>query len=81
MIIESGVIAQGSVSDVLEGRTYNRAIRFHKLIFEALNTLAWMGFNSWTDEHHKGKKALDEFFKGKLFTTWPIQPRQGMDRG
>ena len=77
VIIESGVIAQGSVSDVLEGRTYNRAIRFHKLIFEALNTLAWMVFNSWTDEHHKEKKPLDEFFKGKLFTTWPIQPHQG----
>ena len=65
VIIESGVIAEGSVSGVLEGRTYNRAIRCHKLMFEALNRLALIGFNSWTDEHHKDKKPIvDEFFKG-----------------
>ena len=65
VIIESGVIAKGSVSGVLEGRTYNRAIRCHKLMFEALNRLALIGFNSWTDEHHKDKKPIvDEFFKG-----------------
>ena len=33
LIIESGVNAEGSVSGVLEGRTYNRAIRFHKHVF------------------------------------------------
>ena len=65
VIIESGVIAEGSTSGVLEGRAYNRAIRFHKLMFEALNRLAWIGFISWVEEHHKEKKPLvDEFFKG-----------------
>ena len=64
VIIESGVIAEGSVSGVLEDRTYNRSIRCHKLMFEALNRLALIGFNSWTDEHHKEKKPIvDEFFK------------------
>ena len=29
--IESGVITEGSVCGVLEGRRYNRAVRFHKL--------------------------------------------------
>lgn len=65
VIIESGVIAEGSVSGVLEGRTDNRAIRCHKLMFEALNRLALIGFNSWTDEHRKEKKPIVyEFFKG-----------------
>ena len=32
--IESGVIAEGSVSSVLEGKRYNRAVRFHKLLYE-----------------------------------------------
>ena len=65
VIIESGVIVEGSVSGVLEGRTYNSAIRCHKLMFEALNRLALIGFNSWTDEHHEDKKPIvDEFFKG-----------------
>ena len=65
VIIESGVTAKGSVSGVLEGRTYNRASRCHKLMFEALNRLALISFNSWTDEHHKEKKPIvDEFFEG-----------------
>ena len=34
--LESGVIADGSAAGVLEGHSYNRAIRFHKLMFEAL---------------------------------------------
>jgi len=65
VIVESGVIAEGSVAGVLEGRTYNRAVRFHKLMYEALNRLAWMGSNSWIEEHHKEKKpTLDTFLKG-----------------
>ena len=39
VIIESGEIAEGSVSGVLEGRTYNRAIRCHKLISKLLTGL------------------------------------------
>ena len=38
--IESGVVAEGSVSGVLDGRRYNRAVRFHKLMYEALQRLA-----------------------------------------
>ena len=34
--IEAGVIAEGSASGVLDGRRYNRAVRFHKLMYEAL---------------------------------------------
>ena len=37
---ESGVIADGSATGVLEGRSYNRAIWLHKIMFEALNRLA-----------------------------------------
>ena len=44
--IESGVVAEGSVSGVLDGRRYNRAVRFHKLMYEALQRLAWKGFQS-----------------------------------
>ena len=35
VITESGVISEGSVFGV---RTYNRAIRFHKLMYEALKS-------------------------------------------
>ncbi len=30
--VESGIIAEGSVSGILEGRKYNRALRMHKII-------------------------------------------------
>ena len=46
LCIESGVIASGSIAGVLEGRKYNRAIRFHKLMYEALLRLALDGFSS-----------------------------------
>ena len=39
--VESGVIADGLIAGVLDGKTYNRAIRLHKLVYEALLRLAW----------------------------------------
>ena len=44
VFIESGVIAEGSVTGVLEGCRYSRAVRFHKLMYEALQKLIWKGF-------------------------------------
>ena len=41
--VESGVIADGSIAGVLDGKKYNRAIRLHKLVYEALLRLAWSG--------------------------------------
>ena len=32
LAVESGVIADGSIAGVLDGRNYNRAIRLHKLM-------------------------------------------------
>ena len=62
--VESGVIADGFVVGVLKGCSYNRAIRFHKIMFEALNRLAWNGFQRWIEEHHKDKKPrVDELMK------------------
>lgn len=47
--VESGEIAEGSVTGVLEGRKYNRAVRFHKLMYEALQRLIWKGFKIWAE--------------------------------
>ena len=33
------MIAEGSVSGVLDGHRYNHAVRFHKLMYEALQDL------------------------------------------
>ena len=50
--IESGIIAEGSVHGVLEGRMYKRAVRVHKIIYEAALRLAWKGFITWLEAHH-----------------------------
>jgi len=33
LAVEAGVIAEGSINKVLEGKQYNRAVRFHKLTY------------------------------------------------
>ncbi|XP_078679472.1 uncharacterized protein LOC144915103 [Branchiostoma floridae x Branchiostoma belcheri] len=59
--IESGVIAEGSVTGVLEGRKYNRAIRFHKLMYEALQRLVWKGFQTWLGEYTEKEDIVKDF--------------------
>ena len=52
ILIESGVVAFGSMNGVLEGRHYNRAIRAHRIVLEALFRLEWKAFERWL--HLKG---------------------------
>ena len=47
LCIESGIIAEGSITSVLDGKMYNRAVRVHKCIFEAFHRLAWQEFIPW----------------------------------
>lgn len=62
--IESGVVTEGSVTGVLEGRRYNRAVRLHKLMYEALMRKAWSGFETWVRENRENKKrAIDSAFE------------------
>lgn len=49
LCIESGIVAEGSISKILEGKMYNRAIRTHKLVYEAMMRLAWKSFVPWFD--------------------------------
>ena len=43
-MVESEIIAPGSVKGVLTGKHYNRSIRVHKIIYEALERLRWEAF-------------------------------------
>ena len=47
VLIECGVVAPGSLPAVLSGHHYNRAIRAHKALYEALLRLKWMEFVAW----------------------------------
>ena len=65
LCVESQVIAEGSVSGVMEGRKYNRAVRLHKLVYEALMRQVRSGFQKWVAEKHDEKTSLvDEMFSG-----------------
>ncbi|KAG8187105.1 hypothetical protein JTE90_004851 [Oedothorax gibbosus] len=44
IMVESGIVAEGSVSGVLNGKHYNRSIRCYKTMFEALTCLLWTDF-------------------------------------
>ncbi|XP_067931037.1 uncharacterized protein [Watersipora subatra] len=50
ILIESGVVAPGSIKGVSSGHMYNRAIRSHKLLFEALGRLQLANFLDSLDE-------------------------------
>lgn len=52
--IETGILGAGSVNGVFDGKAYNRAIRVHKVIYEAFMRLMWSEFSLWLDEDEKG---------------------------
>lgn len=52
VIIESEILRSGSVVGVLEGRHYNRGIRVHKIVFEAMLRLRWKAFRTWLTEQN-----------------------------
>ena len=47
IIIESSVIEEGSVKKVLDGTHYNRAVRFHKRMYESCMRILWSGLQEW----------------------------------
>ena len=55
LCIEAGIVAEGSVIAVMEGRHYNRSVRTHKYIYEGLLRLVWEGFLPWLKERNPTK--------------------------
>ena len=51
--VESEVIEEGSVDRVLNGQQYNRGVRLHKLLYEAL---AWKGFQNWLQRNQDAEQ-------------------------
>ena len=57
------MIAEGSVSGVMEGRKYNRVVRLHKLVYKALMRQVWSQFQKCVAEKHDEETSLvDEMF-------------------
>ena len=61
------------MSGVLEGKRCNRAVRFHKLLYESLMRAAWPGFQTWLVENHANRKrAVDDAFSDVKLLCDPI---------
>ena len=55
VLIESNVVAPGSMNGVLSGHMYNRSIRAHKILFEALSRMQFTQFLSNLDDDAKAR--------------------------
>lgn len=64
--LEAGLVGEGSIKGVIDGKHYNRAIRVHKYIYEALMRLAWQRFPSWVEENAPEKSAVVNSFVEKI---------------
>ena len=62
--IESGVVAEGSTKGVLTGKHYNRAVRFHKLLYESMMRMVWEKFVAWMEERlMEENRSLQEIYE------------------
>ena len=56
--VTAGVIAEGSIDAVLEGRHYNRGVRLHKIVYESLSRVMQTKFLQWIESSCPGKLDL-----------------------
>ena len=65
--MQSEVVAEGSIERVLEGKNYNRAVRLHKMVYEALFRTLLNNFEASLPAHatdtFQQKEILIEKFK------------------
>ncbi len=47
ILVECKIIADGSIAGVMNGHQYNRAVRCHKIMFEALQRVRFISFGKW----------------------------------
>lgn len=47
LMVESDLVGANSVLSVLSGKHYNRAMRAHKVVFEAIIRMQWTSFEEW----------------------------------
>ena len=46
LLVESEIIGPSAVKAVMSGKHYNRAVRVHKIAFEAFSRLNWQAFEA-----------------------------------
>lgn len=51
ILVESGVYGENTAESILNGKQWNRTIRAHKLVFEALWRILWQKILHWLNEN------------------------------
>ena len=86
LVIQSEVVAEGSTDKVLNGKNYNRAIRFHKITYEAVTRILVDAFESslpenaeamLSDQKKKSRSKSWIFVKMKLRESMRAMDMQG----
>ena len=60
--IEAGIVAEGSINGILDGKYYNRAVRVHRCIYEALLRLAWEAVMLWVNDNIQDMNVVIKTF-------------------
>jgi hypothetical protein len=68
LLIESEVVAERSLNSVLNGHQYNRAVRAHKIVYEALSRIRFASFLETLEE-----ESMNEWLESiqRLKTNYP----------
>ena len=59
-LVESGIYSNSVISKISRGKAYNKVMRAHKLLFEALSRLQWKVFIDWIEENNVNVDDIDE---------------------
>ena len=78
ILIESDIVAVGSVNGVMNGHHYNRSIRCHKFMAEALHVLHWDSFLEIVSE--EAAEKYGEMVKC-LYSSFPSQQYTDLLKG
>ena len=64
ILIVSQIIVEGSINGVIDGRHYNRAVRAHKCVYEAMMRLVWSEFmESLESKNQEERTAVASFLE------------------
>lgn len=81
LFVEAVIVAESSVSAVLEGLNYNGGVRVHKLAYEAFIRVALEGFCPWVDESHPADSRQVQTCLDEIGTLADERSKERHDEG
>lgn len=81
ILVESGVVGSNAITGVVSGKHYNRAVRAHKIVVEALHRTLWKMFEE-SLEQHPGESNITNQLRSSLSdlrrSNFSPQARRGL---